>query len=54
MVWLFGLIFFLVLNAYFGISDVKKHNSTKPAAFTWFVVGWMAHSVAIELPKLLM
>jgi hypothetical protein len=44
----------LVLNGWFGVNDVKKGNTTKSAAFTWFVVGWLSFHVIVEkLPTLL-
>jgi hypothetical protein len=48
------LIALLVLNGWFGVNDVKKGNTTKSAAFTWFVVGWLSfHMFVHTLPTLL-
>lgn len=48
------LIALLVLNGWFGVNDVKKGNTTKSAAFTWFVVGWLSFHVLVDkLPTLL-
>ena len=44
----------LVLNSWFGVNDVKNGNTTKSAAFTWFVVGWLSfHMLVDKLPTLL-
>jgi hypothetical protein len=44
----------VVLNGWFGVNDVKNGNTTKSAAFTWFVVGWLSfHVIVQKLPTLL-
>ena len=44
----------VVLNGWFGVNDVKNGNTTKSAAFTWFVVGWLSFHVLVDkLPTLL-
>jgi hypothetical protein len=48
MSWLIILSFLLVLNIMFGIRDVNKGSTTKSAAFTWFVVGWVSFHVITE------
>ena len=45
MSWLIILSFLLVLNIMFGIRDVNRGSTTKSAAFTWFVIGWVAFHV---------
>jgi hypothetical protein len=53
MNWLiFGLIL-LALNSWFGVRDVKNGNATKSAAFTWFVIGWLAYSMIKPIGALL-
>ena len=47
-----GLVL-LALNAYFGIEYVKSGKTTKPAAFTWFVVGFVASGIIDQLITLL-
>lgn len=48
------LVVLLVLNIWFGVKDVKRGNTTKSAAFTWFVIGWLSFHVLIyKLPTLL-
>ena len=54
MAWfIFGLVL-LGLNLWFGIRDVKSFETTKSAAFTWFVIGFLAFDLFLfQLPKLL-
>ena len=47
-----GLVL-LALNAAFGVKDVRHGNTTKSAAFTWFVVGFVASGVMHALFTLL-
>ena len=43
----------LVLNGLVGVRDVKRGNTTKSAAFTWFVVGWLAFHLLKQIGPLL-
>lgn len=49
---IFGLVL-LALNAYFGVNEVKRGEATKSAAFTWFVVGFVASTIIDQLITLL-
>lgn len=53
MTWLIIGVVLLVLNLWFGINDVKKGNTLKTTAFTWFVIGWLTLDVIIQLGKVL-
>ena len=54
MIWFIVLIALLVFNGWFGVNDVKNGNTTKSAALTWFVVGWLSFHVIVEkIPTLL-
>ena len=53
MSWIIVGLVLLVGNAYFGVTEVKRGEATKSAAFTWFVVGFIACSVLDELVALL-
>ena len=51
MNWLIIGAVLLVLNLWIGINDVRKGNSLKMTAFTWFVVGWLTFDVIQQLAK---
>lgn len=53
MTWLIIMSILLVLNIALGIRDVRIGATTKSAAFTWFVVGWVMLHVITELGKVL-
>lgn len=53
MSWIIIGLALLAGNAFFGVNDVKRGNTTKSAAFTWFVVGFIACSVLDEVIALL-
>lgn len=53
MTFLIIMSLLLVANIAFGIRDVKNGATTKSAAFTWFVVGWVTLDVITELGKVL-
>jgi hypothetical protein len=50
--FIIGLIL-LALNGYYGVDYVKSKKTTKSAAFTWFVIGFVASGLMYELVKLL-
>ena len=53
MLSLIGFFVLLALNLWIGINDVRNGHTTKRAAFTWFVVGWLAfHVLIVELLKI--
>lgn len=55
MTWFIFGLFLLSLNVWFGIRDVKGYETTKSAAFTWFVIGFMCFDLfLVQLPKLIM
>lgn len=43
----------LVLNGWFAVKDVERGNTTKSAAFSWFVVGWLAFDMLKQIIVLL-
>lgn len=53
MVWLFIALALLALNLLFSVGDVKRGNTTKSAAFSWFVIGWLTFDILNQLTKLL-
>jgi hypothetical protein len=54
MIALILLVVLLVLNIWFGVKHVKFGNTTKAAALSWFVIGWLSFHVLIyTLPTLL-
>ena len=53
MSWIVVGLVLLALNAYFGVNEVKRGEATKSAAFTWFVVGFVASTIIDELITLL-
>ena len=53
MGWLiFGLIL-IALNLYFGVNDVRNGQTTKSAALSWFVVGWLAFDIIRQIASML-
>ena len=52
VVFIIGLLL-LALNGFFGIRDIKNSRTTKSAAFTWFVVGFVASDLIDQLVTLL-
>ena len=49
MIWLTVICALLIINAAFGVFDVKNNNTTKSAAFTWFATGWVAFHFVLQL-----
>ena len=45
MSWIIVGLLVLALNAYLGVEYVKEGKTTKSAAFTWFIVGFVAYSI---------
>ena len=53
MTWfIVGLVLF-ALNLFFGIRDIKDFKTTKSAALTWFVVGFVTSGLMYQLEALL-
>lgn len=52
VVFIIGLLL-LAANGFFGIRDIKNFQTTKSAAFTWFVVGFVASGLIDQLGALL-
>ena len=53
MSWLIIGLILLALNGVFAVRDVKRGNTTKSAAFSWFVVGWLAFDMLKQIITLL-
>ena len=53
MSWLVIGLILLVLNGVFAVRDVKHGNTTKLAALSWFVVGWLALDMLQQIIELL-
>jgi hypothetical protein len=53
MYWLVFTLILLTLNGLFGVKDVKRGNTTKSAAFTWFVIGWLTLDTIKQIIELL-
>lgn len=51
MTWLIIMSVLLALNIWLGVRDVRSGVSTKSAAFTWFIVGWVTLHVITEAGK---
>jgi len=43
----------LALNGYYGVDYVKSGKTTKSAAFTWFVIGFVVSGLMYDLAALL-
>ena len=53
MGWFIIGLLLLALNGFFGIRDIKNSQTTKSAAITWFVVGFVASGLMYQLDALL-
>lgn len=53
MAWFVIGTILLVLNGWFAVKDVERGNTTKSAAFTWFVVGWLTFDLLQKIIALL-
>jgi len=51
--WLFTGVVLLAINLWLGINDIEAGRTTKTAAFSWFVVGWLTFEVIHQFIKLL-
>jgi hypothetical protein len=53
MIWFIIGLLLLAANVFFGIRDIKNSQTTKSAAFTWLVVGFVASGLMYNLDILL-
>lgn len=53
MGWFVIGLLLLAANVFFGIRDIKNFQTTKSAAFTWFIVGFVASGLMYTLQALL-